>query len=150
MTARRPSKDLRRIWPVVLTVVLFAAALLFLMTKAIRTPASDMSFVEGGDQAVSGTLTVLDPKAFDDKIPEGTFAAVWEQVDGTLANDRFVLVDQDANEVYEGSFVDLNGALVDVPDDPRFQVLTPSVMVAMDEGSPVFVWAFGGREGHIP
>jgi hypothetical protein len=60
MTSRRPSKDLRRIWAVGFTVVLFAAALLILLTKAIRTPASAMGFLEGDDKAASGTLTVLD------------------------------------------------------------------------------------------
>ncbi len=63
MKAVEPAKVLPRVWIVVFAVVLAVAALLFLLAKVARIPASEMSFVEESEPAeglTSAALTVLD------------------------------------------------------------------------------------------
>lgn len=59
-TRRRPVPAPRRVRAAVLCLVLFAAVLLFLVTKAARTPASRMSFAEAEQGSAAGELTILD------------------------------------------------------------------------------------------
>ncbi|MEN6560242.1 MAG: DUF6807 family protein [Acidobacteriota bacterium] len=64
MIVRRPFKALPRVWIVVFAVALAAVALLFLLMKAARTPASRMSFVEENEPPVPGRPS-LPPHAPD-------------------------------------------------------------------------------------
>lgn len=74
--SRRPFPGMSRVWIVVFVVVLVVVALLFFLTKAARTPASRLSFVEGR----AGTLTVLDGDrkvltyVYGDQLPAGVDA----------------------------------------------------------------------------
>lgn len=60
MSPRRTVPAPPRIRAAALALVLVAAVILFLVTKAARTPASRMSFAEGGEGSAAGALTVLD------------------------------------------------------------------------------------------
>lgn len=103
---------------------------------------------KGNTRITIGALQVNDDSVLDYRIPKGKYAVVWEWVDGSVANDRFVVVDEYGKEVYQGRFEDLNGPAITKTGAITSEILQPFVLV--EQGSWLLDWLFDNRFGRIP
>jgi hypothetical protein len=95
---RRPLGDLPGVWIIVFAVVLAVAVVLFLITKAARTPASNMSLVEEGIRPVPGQPSPPPAPA----PPEGAATRALTVLDGDRKILTYVYGDQLAAGVDPG------------------------------------------------